>query len=321
MTPFRALSGALLCACAVLFSSCGSSDDNTTNPGNNTTVLEHVGSMVLIPSAGKSFSMGSGTGNADEKPVHSVTFSYSYWIDTTEVTQALYMSVMQAAHPSFQAPAWAAPYGVGSTHAAYLVEWDDAVLFCNARSKAAGLDTVYTYTGITGTPGNGCKLEGVTTRFTTNGYRLPTEAEWEYAYRAGGSSDFYWGKNATTGYPSSTSDSSEIHARAIWSGNAWNLNSDSPEFGVHRVASKLPNAYGLYDMSGNLWEWCHDWYDETYYTANPATDPTGPAAGSWHTLRGGSWGNDAAALRAAQRTFSVPDYVYYFIGFRTVRRK
>ena len=321
MKSHSARIGASLLLCSVLLSACGSSDDKGTNPVNPVPILERLGGMVLIPASGKSFSMGANSGNADERPVHVVSFTYNYWMDTTEVTQALYDQVMSAAYPAFHAPTWAAPYGVGSTFAAYLVEWDDAVLFCNARSKASGLDTVYTYAGIIGVPGNGCRLENPGSRFNANGYRLPTEAEWEYAYRAGSATDYYWGKNHNAAYPSNVADSAEINAWAVWSGVSWNLDSDSPDFGAHKVASLSPNAFGMYDMAGNVWEWSHDWYDEAYYASSPASDPTGPSSGNWHSLRGGSWGNNVAALRAAQRSFVVPDYIYYFIGFRTVRRK
>ncbi|MDH7515454.1 MAG: formylglycine-generating enzyme family protein [Bacteroidota bacterium] len=272
--------------------------------------------MVKIPAKGKSFSMGSATGSADERPVHQVSFTYDFWMDTTEVTQGDYDAVMRAVYPGYIAPSWHAPYGVGARYPAYQVEWDDAALYCNARSKREGLDTVYRYTGITGVPGNGCKLEGVSVDFAANGYRLPTEAEWEYACRARSTTDYSWGKTFGP-YPATSADTADFSAHAVWAGNSWMLSSDNPAFGTHPVASLLPNAWGLYDMSGNVWEWCNDWYDA--YTASAATDPRGPSSGAWRVLRGGSWGNDAAVLRSSQRTFTVPDYQYYFIGFRTVR--
>ena len=307
---------ALVVTGALALTSC-SSDDDTTGPVVPSG-LEHSGAMVRIEASRKSFSMGSADGFADEQPVHTVTFSRDFWMDTTEVTQGEFSRVMSAAHAEFAAPDWNEPYGVGARVPAYLVEWGDAVLYCNARSTAEGLDPVYSYTGILGTPGNGCELEGVTADLTKSGYRLPTEAEWEFAARAGTAFDFSWGKNASA-YPQSADDSTEIGANAVWAGNSWNLGSEDSRFGMQTVASKAPNAFGLYDMHGNAWEWCHDWYSGSYYGSSPSADPSGPVSGDWHTLRGGSWGNETPHLRASNRSFSTPDYLFNFIGFRTVR--
>lgn len=306
---------ALPCMAMLACVSCDS-DDNGTDP--QPTGRRHSGAMVLVEAKGKSFPMGSGAGNADEQPVHAVGFTRDFWMDTTEVTQSEFDRVMKAAYPSYSTPDWNTPYGVGARTPAYLVEWGDAVLYCNARSRAENLDTVYAYSGIRGTPGNGCELDGVTADLSKGGYRLPTEAEWEYACRAGGSFDFYWGKNGP-GYPVTAADSAEVDRHAVWAGNSWYLGSDDARFGMQAAASRAPNAFGLYDMTGNAWEWCHDWYDAAYYAASPATDPEGPATGGWHTLRGGSWGNEPAHLRATNREFSTPDYIFNFIGFRTVR--
>ncbi|MCZ7558569.1 MAG: formylglycine-generating enzyme family protein [Bacteroidia bacterium] len=304
-------------AIALLLPACDS-DDGTTTPDPQPNTIERSGSLVRITAKGKNFSMGSVSGNADERPVHTVSFTRDFWMDSTEVTQGEYERIMKARYPAYLTPAWSAVYGLGTAYPAYLTEWGDAVLFCNARSLEAGLDPVYTYTAILGTPGNGCTLEGVTADLSRNGFRLPTEAEWEYACRGGNASDFSWGRNLAS-YPASPADSTEFGSYSVWAGNSWNLSSDSPDFGTRRVASRKANAYGLHDMHGNLWEWCHDWYDETYYAGSPGTDPSGPTAGNWHALRGGSWGNDAAYLRASNRSFSTPDYLFNFIGFRTVR--
>jgi formylglycine-generating enzyme required for sulfatase activity len=239
-------------------------------------------------------------------------------MDSTEITQGLYDRIMKQRYPAYLAPPWTAMYGLGADYPAYLVEWGDAVLFCNARSESEGLEPVYSYTAIIGTPGNGCRLENPDADLTRNGYRLPTEAEWEYACRSGVASDYSWGRNHGA-YPLSTADSLEFASHAVWGGNSWYLSSDHADFGTARVASRRPNAFGLYDMHGNLWEWCHDWYDPDYYSNAPALDPAGPPHGDWHSLRGGSWGNDAVHLRSSNREFSAPDYLFYFIGFRTVR--
>jgi len=316
MNTLRSFSIFSMLASAFLFCSCGGSDDTPNTPDNN--VLERSGGMVRIPAKGKSFLMGSTAGNADEKPVHSVSFASDFWIDTTEVTQGAYDAVMRDSYPGYISPVWSDTYGVGASYPAYQIEWGDAALYCNALSKRNGLDTVYSYSAINGIPGNGCTLENPAADYGKNGYRLPTEAEWEFACRAGATADYPWGRTYNP-YPSTSADTADFNAHAVWAGNSWNHSADSPEFGAFPAASRLPNAWGLYDMIGNLWEWCGDWYDESYYAVSPGADPAGPQSGAWLSLRGGSWGNEAAAMRSSSRTFIVPDYIYYFIGFRTVR--
>ncbi len=274
--------------------------------------------MVLIQSKDQSFQMGSDWSIRifpDEQPIHTVSFTYNFWMDTTEVTQSDYDSVMSAYYADYVSPNWFETFGLGDEYPAYDVYWGDAVLYCNARSRRDGLDTVYTYTAINGIPGSQSDLDGVVADFNVNGYRLPTEAEWEFACRAGSYTDLYWGKDCNP-YPETSEDSLEFSDNAVWYGNAWLYGVDSPEYGTHPVGTKTPNGNGLYDMAGNLYEWVHDWYGE--YSAEDVTDPTGPAEGPWHFVRGGSWGNYSEYLRSSNRTFDNPGYMYYFIGFRVV---
>jgi len=271
--------------------------------------------MVLIPARNASYTIGSSRGFVDETPTHTVTFSHNFYMDTTEVTQKQYRLVMSAMYSQYAEPTWNAQHGVGDTYPAYAVEWGDAALYCNARSKLEGLDTAYQYIAISGHPGDGCSLDGVVTRWTSNGYRLATEAEWEFACRAGSTTDFYWGKNAVN-YPATAADTVEINAYAVWVGNAWNFHAEHADFGTHRVATKKPNAFGLYDMCGNVFEWINDWYLE--YGEAAVTDPMGADFESYRYVRGGSWGNGSEYLRSANRSFASPDYYIYFCGFRTV---
>jgi formylglycine-generating enzyme required for sulfatase activity len=128
-------------------------------------------------------------------------------------------------------------------------------------------------------------------------YRLPTEAEWEYSARAGSKTKYYWGETINDAY--------------LWyDGNSGGV--------THPVGKKKPNAWGLYDMCGNVWEWTNDWYDGDYYKNSPSKDPKGPADGQFRVLRGGSWGDYASSSRLSYRSRSNPDRRLYDIGFRLV---
>ncbi len=246
--------------------------------------------MVNIPAG--TFQMG-GTG-LYASPVHSVTLG-AFTMSQTLVTQEQYLAVM-ATNPSY--------FDSGSTWPVEQVNWYDAVLFCNRLSVFAGLDTVYTYSGIY--QGSGYDtLTNVAINYSGNGYRLPTEAEYEYACRAGTTTDFYWGRN----YPPLTSaDTLAMDSNAVWNYNSPN--------GTHLVASKKPNAWGMYDMAGNLWEWCNDWFGS--YQSGAQTNPSGPGSGSYRVLRGGSWDDNAVALAASYRNIYYPGSGRYYYGFRVV---
>lgn len=296
----------------ILWLSCGK-DSNPTDNNND----DNPDGMVLIEASGYSFQMGSDSGMVDEQPVHTVNFTYNYWMDATEVTQAEFDSVMSAAFADsgYETPTWNSTYGVGARYPVYSVNWSDAVLFCNARSKRDGLDTVYTYSSIEYIPGNLCQLHDAATDFSKNGYRLPTEAEWEYACKAGSTTDLFWGKNYDP-YPATVADSAQVDSYAVWYANSYQYGAGDSRYGTHQVATTKPNAFGLYDMAGNVYEWINDWYGD--YSSSAATDPTGPTSGDWNFKRGGSWGNNPFHLRSANRTFIVPGYEYYFVGFRVV---
>jgi formylglycine-generating enzyme required for sulfatase activity len=292
----------ILCMVPVFLLFGGCSKSKPTGPDNN----NHApAGMVSIPAG--TFQMGqpnpdlgcSGC-SSNEQPVHTVTIS-AFYMDATEVTQADYGSRM-GVNPSY--------FTGDSLRPVEQVSWFDAVLYCNARSKRDSLDTVYTFKSITGTPGDNCTaLDSLAIDFSKNGYRLPTEAEWEYACRAGTTTDFYWGKNYS---PTTTADTAAIDNNAIW----WHNSPDS----TGRVGTKLPNAWGLYDMSGNEWEWCNDGYDAAYYSSSPSTDPTGPSAGTIRVARGGAWSYIDRDLRSAARGGTNPYRFNNSYGFRCVRR-
>ncbi len=300
----------------VSFQSCTKSDDNPAGPQDTSDdnpvgpqdTIERKELMVKI--SGGTFDMGSTTGDSDEEPVHSVTVS-SFWMDSTEVTQKQYSDVMSAAYSGYSSPSWSSSYGVGDNYPVYDVNWYDAVLYCNALTKAKGSsDTVYSYRSISGTPGNDCELSGLSIDLSKQGYRLPTEAEWEYACRAGTTTDYYWGDDTTE---------AAVKQYAWYEKNARDSYWTAPHAannGTQPVAQKLPNAYGLYDMSGNVWEWCKDWDGD--YSSGSATNPTGPSSGSYRVNRGGSWYSIALYLRSAGRIGNYPDRESSYGGFRVV---
>lgn len=276
---------------------------------------ELSGSMVRIPAAARDFEMGIWeSADNGESPVHTVQFRSDFWMDTALVTQGEYSTLMSAAYgDAFVIPAWSDQYGIGDSHPAYAVLWSDAVLYCNAKSKAEGLDTVYSYSGYTGNLGYFAELEGIEADLSKNGYRLPTEAEWEYAARGGTNSLWFWGNEA---------DTASLNRFTVWAGNSFNA-TDPDAYGVHPVGDREPNSYGLYDMAGNLYQWCHELHSD--YPAEPVTDPVGPSSESaadymnTPVIRGGSWGNEPEYLRSGSRGFSFANYFSYFLGFRTVR--
>ena len=235
--------------------------------------------LVLIP-AGK-FMMGSpatevGRGG-DEGPQHEVTISKPFYMGVLEVTQEQYEAVMGVNPSSFK----------GAKNPVENVSWDDAVEFCKKLSARTG-KTV----------------------------RLPTEAQWEYACRAGTITAFHTGDalkpgqaNADFTQPSNPGVLDRIMA---WLG----MSSAKKTLQTTPAGSFSPNGLGLYDMHGNIWEWCSDWYGEDYYANSPKTDPQGPDSGSARVLRGGGWYFIPRHCRSAFRLGDSPDLRNLLIGFR-----
>jgi formylglycine-generating enzyme required for sulfatase activity len=174
--------------------------------------------------------------------------------------------------------------------------WFDAALYCNELSKLMSIDTVYSYTGVEGTPGRNCtNLENLSADLSIYGYRLPTEAEWEYACRGGTGTDYYWGD--------------AIDSSFCWY-DANSLKATKPGGWLNA------NIFGLLDMSGNVWEWCNDWYG--LYDSASVTEPIGADSGKERVLRGGSWMSYARACRSSNRNSALPLYRSKDLGFRTV---
>ncbi len=262
--------------------------------------------FVLVP--GGTYIMGDtrGMGNATELPLHTVTVD-SFLISKCEVTQYDYLQVME------HNPAQYGSTGVGPEYPVYYVSWYATLKYCNLRSMQEGLTPVYTINGSTD-PAHWGPVPDNTTfewnivqcNWSADGYRLPTEAEWEYAAR---------GATNNPDYLYSGSD--------ILSDVAWHLGINDP-YGAKPVGTKMPNALGIYDMSGNVYEMCWDWYDPDYYTESPVDNPKGPtnwSAGYYKVLRGGQWSNSPFYCRVSMRNYDFygPSYTTAITGFRVCR--
>ena len=258
----------------------GSGDVIVSSKKNN-TIKNYSGnenvSEDFVFVEGGTFLMGSTSGDNDERPVHTVTLN-NFYICKHEVTQAEWKAVM-GSNPS---------YFSGDNRPVEKVSWNAAIEYCVRRSLAEGLTPCYR-----GSEGN------FTCDFSANGYRLPTEAEWEYAAQGGNKS--YIG----TKY----SGSNDIDSVAWHNGNSGSV--------THDVMTKLPNVLGIYDMSGNVWEWCWDWYGN--YSSSDQTNPVGASSGSGRVVRGGSWYYYASNCCVANRYYDSPGNTYYYHGFRVVR--
>lgn len=249
----------------------------TTGPG---TFTNSIGmKFVFIPKG--SFKMGSTIapeelvkgygGKADafknEYPLHKVAISKPFYLQTTEVTQGQWEKVMGDDNPSYFNPC-------DKDHPkdcpVERVSWNDARKF----------------------------IEKLNQMEKTEKYRLPTEAEWEYACRAGSTSNFYYGD-----------DGGELGKYAWYAGNS--------NWKTHPVGLKKPNNWGLYDMLGNVYEWCQDWKED--YSDGPVNDPKGPPSGKYRVLRGGAYVDKVGEVRSARRGYKEPDFKTDHLGFRVAR--
>jgi formylglycine-generating enzyme required for sulfatase activity len=254
------------------------------------------GTFVTIPSG--SFEMGSPAGELGRytgETQHEVTLTHDFEILSTEVTQGEFEALMGYDPSGFGT--------CGSDCPVETVSWHEAAAYCNELSDGAGRSRCYECTG------SGASVEcspaaAYATPYDCPGYRLPTEAEWEYAARAGTVTATYNGDLDVTDCSAST----VLDSIAWYCGNSGDT--------THPVGSLDSNDWGLFDMLGNVWEWCHDWYGGY---GGAETDPWGPEAGSVRVGRGGSWIHVARFARAAGRFRSNPGSRGDLVGFRPVR--
>lgn len=276
----------------------------------------------LMRISGGTFSMGSKKGDRAEQPVHKVSLS-TYAIGITEVTVGQFNSFIQGTRYRTTAEmngkayivdkkkgdfkqekniSWRKPGYEGSDdHPVSCVSWYDAISYCNWRSQQENLQPCYSLNH-SNNPSDWTKGT-IICDFSANGYRLPTEAEWEFAARGGNQEQLYSGGD-------------NLDELAIYAKNC--------DWQPGRVASMQPNGLGLYDLSGNVAEWCWDWFEETYYSKSESENPTGPLypnrkAEGRRVLRGGSWYNGDKACRVSSREGWEPERCDNGNGFRVVR--
>jgi len=278
---------AVALAVCLIGSGCGSNGDDAVSPGSQAYDSTRY---AFIPAG--SFLMGDSTGHAEwfEQPVHQVTLASSFLMSRTEVTQAQFTAVMGYNPSHFD----------GEDLPVEQVSWDEAVAYCNALSELEGLTPCYSDTGM-----------NTVCDWTANGYRLPTEAEWEYACRAGTTTDYFTGEMT---HESNTPLDYALNAAGWYGGNSGGES--------HPVACKWPNDFGLYDLHGNVWEWCWDWWSWNAYDSTAQVDPRGPAPSDGRVCRGGCFFCLASECRSAYRVGVPFDEVraVWILGFRVVRK-
>lgn len=267
----------------------------------------------LVRIEGGTFLMGDQfndePGNNAERPVHSVAVS-TFYLDKTEVSFEAYDAFCLATgRDTLPAQGW----GRGR-QPVFNVSWYDAVLYCNWRSTVDGYTPVYTIdsSAVKPLPGeNAPPLRWqVSADWTANGYRLPTEAEWEYAARQRG-------QKVRFGDGRNTADPARINFDGNLDPTSYSKEGIDRQQTVPVGSLNAPNALGLHDMSGNVWEWCWDWYGS--YPASAHTNPRGADSGSDRVGRGGSWSYVPAVVRAASRGGGSPGGGSNVLGFRLAR--
>jgi formylglycine-generating enzyme required for sulfatase activity len=232
-------------------------------------ITNSIGMKLKLIQPG-TFMMGSKDGEFDEKPVHKVVITKPFYLGVYEVTQEQWEVVMRSSvrQQRDKAEPEGPLHGVGRDYPMYYVSWEEIQVFCRKLSTKEGAV-----------------------------YRLPSEAEWEYACRAGTETEYYWGNRMDGEY-------------------AWYKDNSGDT--SHRVGTRKPNPWGFHDMSGNVWEWCGDRYSESY-AKGTGIDPQGPLEGMYRVYRGGSWFHKSETCRSANRFWHPSTSRKYVVGFRVVR--
>jgi formylglycine-generating enzyme required for sulfatase activity len=265
----------------LILAGCGT---RSGKPQGQPSPIKSAGGIEMMVLPGGWFNMGSASQDEPDQKLHKVYVS-TFAMDKYPVTQESYQKLMGTNGSHWKAP----------RNPVEQIRWRDAARYCNARSQAEGLQPAY-------------DTNTWACHFEASGYRLPTEAEYEYALRAGSDTTFFFGNTAD-----------DLKRYAWFKGN-------SPR-GPHPVGEKPPNPWGLCDLVGNVWEWCNDIYQEDFYAHSPEQDPRGPPTGENRVVRGGCWNSKPEHCRSAYRYYEMPAYTDICfakdlqgqIGFRCVR--
>ncbi len=285
------------------------------------TFTNSIGMQFNTLPAG-SFTRGSPLtepGRGSDEVEHTVTLTKAFGMQTTEVTNAQWNDVIVDAAPGVNVNPSSSHPG-DNTYPVERVTWYDAVFFANRLSLNEGLSTCYLFSDDSGTPGSTLSIATVTQIANCTGYRLPTEAEWEYAARAGTTKAYA----NPIGFDDTDTETGggfngNLNAMGWYSYNREMENGSAVAAyadGTKPVAKKQANAWGLYDMHGNVYEW--NWDRFAAYSGSAETDPSGPVIGSSRVIRGGNWNGIASNARSASRSVTSPGLRSFNLGFRLV---